>query len=175
MGYTKFALLIGTLAVSRAGLSCAQQPAPEDCHLSADQVKANKQVAAEFYRPGITPEQRLALIDPSYVQHNPRFVEAAARANVSAYEEFKQMFSHVPQPAPADASKPTAPANALVIVMGECDLVTLVRKNVLPNPNTPGATYDAYSFDTFRVRNGRLVEHWDGATLNPPAANGTAR
>jgi predicted SnoaL-like aldol condensation-catalyzing enzyme len=33
----------------------------------------------------------------------------------------------------------------------------------------PGKFYEVFTFDTFRVRNGKLVEHWDGAVINPPA------
>jgi predicted SnoaL-like aldol condensation-catalyzing enzyme len=33
----------------------------------------------------------------------------------------------------------------------------------------PGTWYQAYTFDTWRVRNGKIVEHWDNAVINPPA------
>ena len=35
------------------------------------------------------------------------------------------------------------------------------------------ASYDTYTWDTFRVRNGKLVEHWDGATLPAATPAGT--
>jgi hypothetical protein len=32
--------------------------------------------------------------------------------------------------------------------------------------------YEVFTFDTFRVKNGELVEHWDGAVINSPAPAG---
>jgi predicted SnoaL-like aldol condensation-catalyzing enzyme len=29
-----------------------------------------------------------------------------------------------------------------------------------------------FTFDTFRVRNGKLVEHWDDSSINPPRLGG---
>ena len=34
---------------------------------------------------------------------------------------------------------------------------------------TPGRWFEAYTFDMFRVKNGKLVEHWDTAVINPAA------
>jgi predicted SnoaL-like aldol condensation-catalyzing enzyme len=34
---------------------------------------------------------------------------------------------------------------------------------------TPAQIEANITFDVFRVRNGKLVEHWDGAVINPPA------
>jgi predicted SnoaL-like aldol condensation-catalyzing enzyme len=34
------------------------------------------------------------------------------------------------------------------------------------------AWYEVFIFDVFRVRNGKLIEHWDGAVIKPPAPAG---
>jgi predicted SnoaL-like aldol condensation-catalyzing enzyme len=159
----------------------AQQPtlAP-GCTATPAQLEANKKVAMEFFRPGITGPDRVALADPSYKQHNPAFVKGGREAKLSDYEYFKSRFGG---PAPGGgagaqgagrgaAQGPQPPAgNPLEIVMAECDLVTIVHKNFRQDPTAPAGTfYEVFTFDTFRVRNGKLVEHWDGAVINPPAA-----
>ena len=52
-----------------------------------------------------------------------------------------------------------------IIVMAEDDLVTAIYKGDLPDPDNPGATYEAFAFETFRVRDGKFIEHWDQVTL----------
>ena len=37
-----------------------------------------------------------------------------------------------------------------------------------------GRWFEAFTFDAFRVKNGKLVEHWDTAVINPPPPAGGA-
>ena len=68
------------------------------------------------------------------------------------------------------AGPPPPPGNPFEVVTAECDDVTVVHRNNRQDPTaTPGTWYEVFTFDTFRVRNGKLVEHWDGAVINPPA------
>ena len=176
------AALIAVAALA-AVPAIAQQPAPQQaanpapgCTATAAQIEANKKVAMEFFRS--TGAARVALADPSYKQHNPAFKKRAEDNKVSDYEEFRTTFlaqAAGRQGGPAGGRGPaTGPqppqGNPLEIVVAECDLVTAIHKNYRQDPTAaPGTFYEVFTFDTFRVRNGKLVEHWDGAVINPPA------
>ena len=152
----------------------AQTVAPQPgCKSTPAEMDANKKVAMEFFRPGA---DRVALADPTYKQHNPAFVKGGREAGVSDYEYFKQRFGGPPAaprqggPAPAAATPAPPPGNPTEIVMVECDFVTIIHKNYRQDPTAaPGTFYEAFTFDTFKVKNGKLVEHWDSAVINPPA------
>ena len=180
------ALFIAVAALA-AVPAMAQQPAPQQaanpapgCTVTPAQIEANKKVAMEFFRT--TGTARVALADPSYKQHNPGFKKRAEDNKVSDFEEFRTTF--LAQVAgrqggagggrgPATGSQPPQ-GNPFEIVVAECDLVTAIHKNYRQDPTAaPGTFYEVFTFDTFRVRNGKLVEHWDGAVINPPAPAGT--
>ena len=142
------------------------------CTASPAQLEANKKVAMEFFRA--TGEARVALADPTYKQHNPAFKKRAEDNKVSDYEEFKSAFLAQAgrQGGRGPAAGPTPPpGNPFEVVTAECDMVSVIHKNYRQDPTAePGKFYEVFTFDTFRVRNGKLVEHWDGAVINPPAA-----
>ncbi len=168
-----------------AAVSSAQTPPPPPaqqanpapgCTATSAQLEANRKVAMEFFRT--TGEARVALADPSYKQHNPAFKKRAEDNKVTDYEEFKSAFvaqaGRQGGPGRGPASGPTPPpGNPLEVVTAECDIVSVIHKNYRQDPTAePGKFYEVFTFDTFRVRNGKLVEHWDGAVINPPAAPG---
>jgi len=148
-------------------------PAP-GCSATAAQLDANKKVAMEFFRT--TGEGRVALADPSYKQHNPAFKKRAEDNHVSDYEEFKNTF--LAQAGRGGGRGPAAgptppPGNPLEVVTAECDIVTAIHKTYRQDPTAePGKFYEVFIFDSFRVKDGKLVEHWDGAVINPPTPQG---
>ena len=151
-------------------------PSP-GCKATPAELEANKKVALMFFQT--QGDARVALADPSYKQHNPAFVKGRQEAgSPSDYEYFKSRFGGPPRqggPGPAAGRGQAAgpqppPGNPAEVVTAECDLVTVVHKNFRQDPTAaPGTWYEVFTFDTFRVRNGKLVEHWDGAVINPPA------
>src|SRR5499427_9971971 len=146
------------------------------CTASAAQLEANKKVAMDFFRTA--GEARVALADSTYKQHNPAFKKRAEDNKVSDYEEFKNTFLNQavrgqgPGGGRGAATGPQPPqGNPYEIVTAECDIVTVIHKNNRQDPTAdPGKFYEVFTFDSFRVRNGKLVEHWDGAVINPPTA-----
>ena len=149
------------------------------CTATPAQLEANKKVAMAFFAPNA---DRVSLADPTYKQHNPAFLKGGKEAGLSDYEYFKSRFGGPPRqggPGPgrgADAGPQPPAGNPLEIVLAECDVVTIIHKNNRQDPTAaPGTFYEVFTFDTFRVRNGKLIEHWDGAVINPPAAGAGAR
>lgn len=151
-------------------------PASAQTQPTAAQLEANKKVVMEFYRPGITPDERYALIHKDYVQHNATYVKYAKDHNVSGNEAFRQIrLAQAQALAAGRATPPGAPApgapqgNTFHILYAEGDLVVRIAQRWPADPTRPGQFYETFFWDTFRVRNGKLVEHWDGATLPAPA------
>lgn len=141
------------------------QPTP-GCTATSEQIQANKRVAMAFFTAA-TPEARVALADPGYKQHNPAFVNRAGVDRVSDYEEYKRTFLNRGTAAQTPAGAP--PGNLFEIVVAECDIVTIVHKRYVPDPTAPAGTfYPMFTFDSFRVTNGKLSEHWDGAQIPAP-------
>jgi predicted SnoaL-like aldol condensation-catalyzing enzyme len=63
-----------------------------------------------------------------------------------------------------DRAPKATPPRTVEMVVAECDYVSVVWKQVLPDPDTPTSTWEAFTFDTYRVSNGQLAQHWDGST-----------
>jgi predicted SnoaL-like aldol condensation-catalyzing enzyme len=138
------------------------------------QLEANKKIAMEFFRPGITAQERYNLLHDDYIQHNPAFRKFADDNKLSYKEGFLKMMGAMmgrQGGAGARGGGPTPPpTNATYMVMAEGDLVTILQERNVQDPTAPpGTWYKQYWFDTFRIKDGKLYEHWDGAVINPPA------
>jgi predicted SnoaL-like aldol condensation-catalyzing enzyme len=168
-------MVMGVVLSAGPSFAQGQVQAPQaGCSATPAQLEANKKVAMAFFAPNA---DRVSLADTSYKQHNPAFLKGGREAKLSDYEYFKSRFGGPPRqggPGPgrgADAGPQPPAGNPLEIVMAECDLVTIIHRNNRQDPTAAAGTfYEVFTFDTFRVRNGKLVEHWDGAVINPPAA-----
>jgi len=157
------------LQTAQPPIAQAQEaPIPHNCSITSAELQAEKKVVLDFLRPNVTLRDLLALVDSSYIQHNPAVLKAAKEKHISDYEEFKHLFTRIATLSnPGSTNVLDGPARQggrgpqAVIVVAECDLVTAIVRNTPPDPTSPGTSYERFSFDTFRVRGGKLVEHWD--------------
>lgn len=124
---------------------------------SADQhLAANKKLVFDFWREVIQATDLTRAADymtADFKEHNPT-VPSGLKGFL---DHFRRVFT---SPAPV---KPTI--DDLVDVVAEHDLVILVLRKELDDPNHPGHKYSTTWFDMFRVTGGKISEHWDYGTL----------
>jgi predicted SnoaL-like aldol condensation-catalyzing enzyme len=159
--------LIDSAAAQDLTPTVQANPVP-GCSVGQTRLEANRKVVLDFFRT--SGEARVALLDPSYKQHNPVVVRRAQQDNLSDYEEAKKSFLEQTHGTVHGLGLgPTPPGNRFEIVTAECDIVTVVHSGFRHDPSGQTKFYEAFTFDTFRVIAGKLVEHWDGASLSPPS------
>jgi predicted SnoaL-like aldol condensation-catalyzing enzyme len=177
----KIALLAGLAVLWVASVPAfAQQIPPQmnptpGCASTPAQLEATKKAALDF--AFLTGDAKIALADPTYIQHNPVQHKRAQVEGTSDFESFKKTFLAQPA-APAGgggrgaAAGPQPPAgNRAEIVLVQCDIVAVIHKVYLQDPTAaPGTFYEAFTFDAYRVKDGKVTEHWDANTIPAPAA-----
>lgn len=161
-------LVLNSIAAAQDLTPPAQaNPAP-GCSVSRAQLEANRKVVLDFFRA--SGEARVALLDPAYKQHNPVMARQAQQENLSDYEEASKSFLEQAHGTVHGLGLgPTPPGNRFEIVTTECDIVTVVHSGFRHDPTGQSKFYEAFTFDAFRLKGGKLVEHWDGASLSAPS------
>ena len=109
-----------------------------------------------------------------YLEHNPA-VPGSPNSGIKGLQEFMSMFrgrgpGGPRGGAPAGAAgRGQAPVSDIVFTAIDGDIVTFLRRQMALDPasNQP---YEAFGFEMFRVRDGKIVEHWDAARRIPPGA-----
>jgi predicted SnoaL-like aldol condensation-catalyzing enzyme len=160
--------LLLALAVFAGTPAMAQEPVvgvadPESLFTDSDPtLHRNKQAALRIMRELLQCGQwdrSGEWLTDRYIQHNPN--AASGRAGVV------QFFTQVMKVKRTDTcTKLTTP---VVAVMADDAYVTVLIARSYPDPRTPGKMYSTSWFDTWRFVNGKADEHWDPATITPPA------
>ena len=151
----------------------APTPAAAAALAQETQEEANKKVVLAFFREGITNDERYELLHPDYIQHNPMFKRFGEINHTKGREEFTLLMGLISKgrggfrPPPGDGPKPPPP-DPTYMVMADKDLVTVIQKRSTPDPQHKGQFYESYWFDTWRIKDGKMSEHWDAATIPEP-------
>ncbi|WP_428101480.1 nuclear transport factor 2 family protein [Candidatus Rariloculus sp.] len=129
-----------------------------DAMLASDdpQLAANKRLVYDWWRE-VFEAGHLELNDqyltPDFIEHNPNV--PTGREGVEAFIAMRG------EPRPIQVRV----EQELIAITAEGDLVTLMFVAEYDDPNEPGQTYRSTWYDTFRVVDGMIVEHWDPATI----------
>jgi predicted SnoaL-like aldol condensation-catalyzing enzyme len=96
-----------------------------------------------------------------FIQHNPNAANGLAA--------LKQFFSA--QNTPPKEIQPNI-QRKVVALLAEGDMAIIVSPRELTDPKDKTAKYTTTGFDMYRIKNGKVVEHWDAALRNAnlPAA-----
>jgi predicted SnoaL-like aldol condensation-catalyzing enzyme len=123
---------------------------------SDKKLAANKTLVVNLFRE-VLEGRHIDLADKylatDFIQHNPN-----ASNGLQAVKEY---FSR--QGTPPREIKPTLD-RPVVALVAEGDMVMLVYAREAAEPKDASKKYTTTGFDMYRIQNGKVVEHWDGAT-----------
>jgi len=150
------------LPTAIALLALVRAPLPAQTKASmTPQEQAILKFVLDWWREGVVarhPEMVKKYFADNFIQHNPNLAGGTA-----AIEKM------VSRRLPIEI-QPTLPRSETpVLTVSQGDLVTLVFEREAPDPQDPSKNYKYNAIDIFRVRNGKIVEHWDGSKKDPPA------
>lgn len=120
----------------------------------------NKKIVTDFYRVVFEPRNTDLIdqyISADFVEHNP-----AVAGGRTAREALGAFLKGLPKPTNDDIGAEMKDPPAYVFAEG--DLVTFIFKRQVPDPSDKSKTYERFSFDMFRIKSRKIVEHWDGAS-----------
>jgi predicted SnoaL-like aldol condensation-catalyzing enzyme len=140
-------------------------------------LDANKKLLNDFFESGRTmsrEERSKKFQADNYVQHNPRALRIDEFTGAKGRDAWVKAFEEAARRKVALVDLGGIALRDPIIVMAECDLVTAIYKGVLKDPDDPTRTYEAFAFETVRVKDGKFTEHWDQVTLAPGWLKGTA-
>jgi predicted SnoaL-like aldol condensation-catalyzing enzyme len=145
-----------------------ETPAHDACSQTRTELEANKQLLRDFFAfNGSLEERAERFLTVDYIQHNPRLLRLDAITGASGRNSWLEAFKEAQRRRINLVDLGGIPLEQPIIVMAECDLVTAIYKGTLKDPDRPNETYEAFAFETFRVRAGKFAEHWDQVTLKP--------
>ncbi len=121
------------------------------------QLEANKQLVLDMWHDvidGRNIDAARKYIATDYQQNSPSLGSGVEALITFLHTEFPN----------SEPLKPgTYPLTEFEFVLAEGDLVQLMFQRQLPNSSDPAELKKVWWYDTYRVKDGMIVEHWDSA------------
>jgi len=161
-------ILFVLAAVGATFTLSAQEPVvgvkdPESLFKDPDpKLNRNKQAALHIQRELLQCGQwdrAGEWLTEAYHQHNPN-----AQSGLKGVVYFFTQVLKVPR-----QDKCEKLTGEVVAVMADDEYVTILTPRSFDDPRNPGKKYYTSWFDTWRFVDGKADEHWDPATIAPPA------
>ncbi|OIJ65038.1 hypothetical protein WN71_025730 [Streptomyces mangrovisoli] len=121
-------------------------------------MEANKKLVSDFYVEvfgPMNPEAVKKFVADDYLQHASHMPQGRAGLERYVAELARQA---PPPPAGTAPAGPPAPA----VLHAEGDMVVIAGELPQPLLDGSGGTWTFYAYDAYRVRDGKLAEHWSG-------------
>ena len=150
--------------IAQAQAAPVAGPTEQGC--SRQEEAANKKLMERFQGPPIpSPQAYFDVMHPDYIQHNPdalRFEQLNHLTGKAAMGKLLEAMGKLSYHGPADS------LGVPVMMIAECDLIMVLHQVEEPDPQNQGKTYTAFWFEMFRIKDGKLYEHWDDDRLTTP-------
>jgi predicted SnoaL-like aldol condensation-catalyzing enzyme len=148
------------------GAAAAQSSGTPSCSASPAQLEANKKLVLDFFSFNTSIEEHAKrFLTEDYIQHNPRLLRMDELTGAKGRAAWQLGFEEALRQKITLADLSGVQFDKPVVLMAECDLVTAIFSTLLEDPDRPGHRYQAFVFETFRIRDGKLAEHWDQVRL----------
>src|SRR6266478_5687888 len=155
-------VLVGAVVLAQQIPVTPNARPPEELAKSSNkQLEANKTLVLNLFRE-VLEARHLDLADKylaaDFIQHNPNAANGLAA--------LKQFFS----------SQNTQPREIqpkiqrkVVALMAEGDMALIVSPREITDPRDKSQKYTTAAFDAYRIKGGKVIEHWDAALKNANA------
>jgi predicted SnoaL-like aldol condensation-catalyzing enzyme len=155
MTFCKLQLAVCSLTLAAMGCLPAQAQIKGKM---TKQEEANLKLVEDWWKTVLVAhhiDQMPKFADENMIQHNPNAP--------NGLDALRKLFGNRPvTDIPASITPPPA------IELSQGDIVLIVFDHEAKDPADPSKTYHYNSFDGFRIKNGKIVEHWDGAQKAAP-------